>query len=693
VSLYGLTKRLGEALGQRFRDLDGLEFVALRYSGIIGPGEATSAGMAQVRQRILQCAAGHDVTIDGASGEERAHLTHVDDAADATCAALLGGCPPRAIYNVAGPAENYVSLRELHGLVREIEPRAGEALWSGRARSVGPVDTARIKHDLGWAPRVTLRDGLAQLLSREPRASHAAASPRHHFFGAFEMTVQTLPQAGAANAKSSDSRALVAELRDRELFRERCLIDGRWEDGRGSRHLATRDPATGFAIGRVPDMGAVEVRRAIDAAARAFTKWSRTTAKERAELLRKWHALTVEHAEDLARILTAEQGKPLAEARGEVKIAADYILWFAEEARRLYGDTIPSPWADSRLMVIKQPVGVCAAITPWNFPSSMVTRKVAPAIAAGCTVVLKPAHQTPHSALALAELAQRAGVPAGVFNIVTGDPAEIGAELCANTTVAKLSFTGSTRVGRLLMQQAAPSVKRISLELGGNAPFIVFEDADLDAAVAGAMISKSRNAGQTCVCANRILVHEAVHDRFAAKLVSAVEKLVVGAGDEPGVTQGPLIDERAVAKVEDHIADALAKGARLLHGGKHHARGGTFFEPTVLGEATPAMKIFREETFGPVAPLFRFKTEEEAVALANDTEYGLASYFYTRDLGRAHRVMERLRTGMVGVNSGLITTEVAPFGGVNQSGLGREGGAYGIEEFVEVKYACVGGVA
>ncbi len=504
------------------------------------------------------------------------------------------------------------------------------------------------------------------------------------------MTVETLPDARAG--RSSGTRDVARELRDGGLFRQECLIDGEWHRAHDSRSLPTHDPATGFAIGTVPDMGVPDVRRAIDAAAQAQHSWSRTTAKERAEILRAWYSLTIAHAEDLARILTAEQGKPLAEARGEVRIAAEYILWFAEEARRVYGDTIPSPWRDSRLMVVKQPVGVCAAITPWNFPSSMITRKVAPAIAAGCTVVLKPAHQTPHSALALGELARRAGMPKGVLNIVTGDPAAIGSELCASPAVAKLSFTGSTRVGRLLMQQVASTVKRISLELGGNAPFIVFDDADLDAAVAGAMVSKFRNAGQTCVCANRIFVQESVYESFSAKLSKAVAELAVGPGEQAGVTQGPLIDARAVAKVEAHIADAVDKGARVLLGGKRHALGGTFFEPTVLGEATAAMRIFREETFGPVAPLFRFRTEEEAIALANDTEYGLASYCYTRDLGRAHRVMEALRCGMVGINSGLITTEVAPFGGVAQSGLGREGGKYGIEEFVEVKYACIGGL-
>jgi succinate-semialdehyde dehydrogenase/glutarate-semialdehyde dehydrogenase len=506
------------------------------------------------------------------------------------------------------------------------------------------------------------------------------------------MSIDTIASTARTTARGPAARDVARELREPGLFHQDCLVDGDWVRTADSRSIATRDPATGAPIGSVPDLGAPEVRHAVEVASKAQAGWGKATAKERAEFLRAWHSLTMAHLEDLARILTIEQGKPLAEARGEVRMAADYMLWFAEEARRVYGETIPSPWKDSRLMVVKQPVGVCAAITPWNFPSSMIARKVAPAIAAGCSVVLKPAHQTPHSALALGELAQRAGLPKGVLNIVTGDPATIGAELCANPTVAKLSFTGSTRVGRLLMQQVAPTVKRISLELGGNASFIVFEDADLDAAVTGTMISKFRNSGQTCVCANRIFVHEAVYDAFSAKLAKAVGDLVVGPGETPGVTQGPLIDGRAVAKVEEHIADALEKGARLVLGGKRHASGGTFFEPTVLGEVTPAMKLFREETFGPVAPLITFRSEEEVVALANDTEYGLASYCYTRDLGRAHRVMEALRSGMVGINSGLITTEVAPFGGVQQSGLGREGGQYGIEEFVEAKYACIGGL-
>jgi succinate-semialdehyde dehydrogenase / glutarate-semialdehyde dehydrogenase len=502
-------------------------------------------------------------------------------------------------------------------------------------------------------------------------------------------TTKSLSQPAGAVSRT---QRLLARLSDPELFRETCLVGGEWVGADGGGTLATKDPSSGEPLGRVPNMGGSETHRAIEAAARAQAAWAARTARERAEVLRKWHALTMASCEDLARILTAEQGKPLAEARGEVRIAADYILWFSEEARRTYGETIPSPWIDSRLIVIKQPVGVCAAITPWNFPSSMVARKVAPAIAAGCAVVLKPAHQTPHSALALALLAQRAGVPDGVFNVVTGDPPPIGEALCSSPTVAKLSFTGSTRVGKELMAQVASTVKRVSFELGGNAPFIVFDDADLDAAVQGAMVSKFRNAGQTCVCANRILVQDGVYMAFAAKLAAAVGALQVGAGEDEGVTQGPLIDANAVSKVEGHVKDALSKGARLIVGGKRHARGGTFFEPTLLADATPEMRVFHEETFGPLAPLIRFSTEAEALALANATEYGLASYFYARDVGRIHRVMEGLRYGMVGVNSGLITTEVAPFGGVKQSGLGREGGRTGIDEYLDVKYACIGGI-
>jgi succinate-semialdehyde dehydrogenase/glutarate-semialdehyde dehydrogenase len=479
-------------------------------------------------------------------------------------------------------------------------------------------------------------------------------------------------------------------LKDPKLFREQCYVDGAWVGAAGGGTFGISNPATGERLGVVPDMGAADVRRAIAAAQAAFPAWSAKTAKERAALLRRWGELILEHLDDLALILTSEQGKPLAESKGEVVIGAAYVEWAAEDAKRVYGDTIPTPWPDKRIVVIKQPVGVCAAITPWNFPHSMITRKVAPALAAGCTVVQKPAEQTPFSALALAELAARAGLPRGVLNFVTGDPPAIGAELCASPTVRKLSFTGSTEVGRLLMRQVAPTIKKISLELGGNAPFIVFDDADLDAAVEGAIVSKYRNSGQTCVCANRLFVQDGIYDAFAARLAEKVRALKVGAGTEPGVQQGPLIDAQALAKVEAHVADATGGGARVLAGGRRHARGGTFYEPTVLVDVKPSMKIFREETFGPVAPLIRFRTDEEVIALANDTEYGLASYFYSRDIGRVWKVAEALDYGMVGVNSGLITTEVAPFGGVKQSGLGREGSKYGIDEFLEIKYVCMG---
>jgi succinate-semialdehyde dehydrogenase/glutarate-semialdehyde dehydrogenase len=439
-------------------------------------------------------------------------------------------------------------------------------------------------------------------------------------------------------------------------------------------------------------MGAAETKRAIEAADAAWPSWRDKTAKERSGIMRKWFELMMANLDDLALILTSEQGKPIAESKGEVTIGAAYIEWFAEEARRIYGEVIPTISNDRRLTTIKQPVGVCAAITPWNFPSSMITRKVAPALAAGCTVIIKPAGFTPFSALALAELAQRAGFPPGVINVLTGDAKAIGGEMCANPTVRKLSFTGSTETGRLLMKQVAPTIKKISLELGGNAPFIVFDDADLDAAAEGAIVSKYRNAGQTCVCANRLFVQDAVYDAFAEKLAAKVKALKVGPGTEAGVTQGPLIDGAALAKVEEHIADATGLGARIVTGGKRHSLGGTFFEPTVLSDVTPKMKIFREETFGPVAPLIRFKSDAEVIELANRTEFGLASYFYARDIGRVWRVAEALEYGMVGINTGLITTEVAPFGGVKQSGLGREGSKYGIDEYVETKYICFGGV-
>ncbi|MEO8487617.1 MAG: NAD-dependent succinate-semialdehyde dehydrogenase, partial [Betaproteobacteria bacterium] len=456
-------------------------------------------------------------------------------------------------------------------------------------------------------------------------------------------------------------------LKDAALLRQQCHVDGHWIDADGGRTFEVVDPATGRAIGTAPDFGAAETRRAIDAASRAFPAWAAKTAKERSNVLRRWFDLMVANVDDLALILTTEQGKPLAEAKGEVTIGAAYVEWFAEEARRVYGDVIPTMGNDRRLVVVKQPVGVCAAITPWNFPCSMITRKVAPALAAGCTVVIKPAEATPYSAFALAELAQRAGFPPGVFNVVTGDAPAIGGEMCANPTVRKLSFTGSTGVGRILMKQVAPTIKKISLELGGNAPFVVFDDADLDAAAEGAIVSKYRNSGQTCVCANRFFVHEKVYDAFAAKLAARVRALKVGPGTEAGVTQGPLINAEAVAKVEEHIADATSHGASIAVGGRRHALGGTFFEPTILTDVTPSMQIFREETFGPVAPLIRFSTDAEAIELANRTEFGLASYFYSRDLGRVWRVAEALEYGMVGVNTGLITTEVAPFGGVKQS--------------------------
>jgi len=439
-------------------------------------------------------------------------------------------------------------------------------------------------------------------------------------------------------------------------------------------------------------MGAAETRRAIEAANAALPAWRAKLAKERASILRKWFELMIANTDDLALIMTTEQGKPLVEAKGEIAYAASFIEWFAEEAKRVYGDVIPQHQADKRLVVIKQPVGVCGLITPWNFPAAMITRKAAPALAAGCTVVIKPATQTPYSAFALGELAERAGMPRGVVNIVSGSAKEIGVELTSNTTVRKISFTGSTEVGSVLMKQSAETIKKVSLELGGNAPFLVFDDADIDAAVEGAMISKYRNNGQTCVCANRILVQDGVYDRFAAKLVEKVRTLKVGRGTEAGVNIGPLIDENAVAKVEEHIQDAVSKGAKIVVGGKKHALGGLFFEPTVLTGVNTTMKVTKEETFGPVAPLFRFRTEEEGVAMANDTEFGLASYFYARDIGRIWRVGEAIESGMVGVNTGLISNEVAPFGGVKQSGIGREGSKYGIEEYLEVKYLCIGGI-
>ena len=481
-------------------------------------------------------------------------------------------------------------------------------------------------------------------------------------------------------------------LSDMKLFRQAAYIDGAWVDARAGAAIDVDNPATGDVIGVVPKLGAAETRSAISAASSALPEWRKETAKERAAFMRRWFDLMMANQEDLARLMTLEQGKPLAESRGEVAYAASFLEWFGEEAKRVYGDTIPSPMRDKRIVVIKQPVGVVACITPWNFPLAMITRKAGPAIAAGCTVVLKPASQTPFSALALAELAERAGLPKGVLNIVTGSAEAIGGELTSNPDVRKLSFTGSTAIGKLLMAQCATTVKKISLELGGNAPFIVFDDADLDAAVEGAIASKYRNTGQTCVCANRIYVQDTVYDAFAQKLSAAVLKLKPAPGFEEGATQGPLIDDRAVAKVEEHIADALAKGAKVLTGGKRHALGGRFFQPTVLIGATSSMLLAQEETFGPVAPLFRFKTEDEVIRQANDTPFGLAAYFYGRDIGRVWRVAEALETGMVGVNTGIISTEVAPFGGVKESGLGREGSKYGLEEFLEIKYVCLGGI-
>ena len=487
-------------------------------------------------------------------------------------------------------------------------------------------------------------------------------------------------------------RAAVPNLKDPRLFRESAYIDGAWVDADSRARFEVDNPATGAIVGHVPDMGAAETKRAIAAAEAALPAWRALPAKERSRVLRKWFDLIVANADDLALLLTTEQGKPLAEARGEIVYGASFVEWFAEEGKRVYGDVIPSPTNDRRIIVIKQPIGVVAAITPWNFPNAMITRKVSPGLAVGCTFVLKPAEQTPFSALALMELAERAGLPKGVLNIVTGDPVAIGQELCASPVVRKLTFTGSTEVGRILMRQSADTIKKLSLELGGNAPFIVFDDADLDAATEGALASKYRNAGQTCVCANRIYVQEGVYDKFAAKLAEKVKTFKVGHGTEAGVNVGPLIDDQGLAKVEDHVADALAKGAKLVTGGKRHALGGRFYEPTVLTEVTAEMKVSREETFGPVAPLYRFKTDEDAVRLANATEFGLAAYFYARDVGRVFRIAEAIDTGIVGINVGIIATEVAPFGGVKQSGLGREGSKYGIEDFLEIKYIAIGGI-
>lgn len=486
---------------------------------------------------------------------------------------------------------------------------------------------------------------------------------------------------------------MSVKLKDPSLLRELCYINGGWSAADSGAHVDVTNPATLAKLGSVPNMGAAETRRAIASAAAALPAWKARTAKERALVLRRWFDLMTENQEDLALLMTAEQGKPLAESKSEILYAASFIEWFGEEGKRLYGDIIPGHQADKRIMVLRQPVGVVAAITPWNFPSAMITRKAGPALAAGCTLVCKPATQTPYSALALAELAHRAGVPAGVFNMITGSAAAIGGEMTGNPTVRKVTFTGSTEVGKKLMTQCAGTVKKLSLELGGNAPFIVFDDADLDAAVQGAIASKYRNTGQTCVCANRLLIQAGVYEEFAKRLESAVARLRVGDGLKGVTDQGPLIDGKAVTKVEEHIADALAKGARVVLGGKRHALGGSFFEPTILTGVTPQMLVAREETFGPVAPLFKFESEAQAIAMANDTEFGLAAYLYTRDLARSWRVSEAIEYGIVGLNTGIISTEVAPFGGVKESGVGREGSKYGILDYTEIKYVCVGGVS
>ncbi|MDH0499318.1 NADP-dependent succinate-semialdehyde dehydrogenase [Stutzerimonas stutzeri] len=488
---------------------------------------------------------------------------------------------------------------------------------------------------------------------------------------------------------------MTLQLGQPDLLRQTAYLNGEWREADSGARTEIFNPATGELIGTVPNMGRGETRRAIEAAQAAQPAWRALTAKERAARLRRWYELMLENQEDLARIMTAEQGKPLAEARGEVAYAASFLEWFAEEGKRLYGDVIPAHAGDKRILVQKEPVGVTAAITPWNFPSAMITRKAGPALAAGCAMVLKPAPQAPFSALALAALAERAGIPAGLFSVITADAAmsrEVGAELCEHPVVRKLSFTGSTAVGIKLMQQCAPTLKKLSLELGGNAPFIVFDDADLDAAVEGAMISKYRNAGQTCVCANRIYVQDGIYDAFVDRFSAAVARLKVGNGAEEGVTTGPLIDAAAVAKVQRHLQDALDKGATLLVGGKPRASGGNFFEPTLVGGVTAEMAVAREETFGPLAPLFRFRDEAEVIRQANDTEFGLAAYFYARDLSRVFRVAEALEYGMVGINTGVISTEVAPFGGMKASGLGREGSKYGLDEYVEIKYLCLGGI-
>ena len=487
-------------------------------------------------------------------------------------------------------------------------------------------------------------------------------------------------------------KSMRVQLDDPRLLRQQCYVGGSWIDADSKKTITVTDPATGETVGTVPSLGVEEVRRAIAAAEAALPAWRAKTAKERAAVLRRWFELIMDAQDDLAILMTREQGKPLAESKGEVAYGASFIEWFAEEAKRVYGDVIPQTVGSRRILVLKQPVGVCAAITPWNFPIAMITRKAAPALAAGCTMVVKPASATPFSALAMAELAERAGLPKGVLNVVTGSAGTIGTELCTNKTVRKVSFTGSTAVGKILLKQCADTVKRVSMELGGHAPFIVFDDADIDKAVEGAIACKFRNAGQTCVCTNRIYVQAGVFDAFAQKYSAAVGKLKVGAGLDAGTTVGPLIDQAAVDKVEEHVKDALAKGAKVVTGGKRHAKGGLFYEPTVLAPCDATMKLAHEETFGPVAPLFRFETEEEAIRLANDSDVGLAGYFYARDLARVFRVAEALEVGLVGVNDGVISVEVAPFGGVKESGMGREGSKYGIEEYLEVKYVSLGGI-
>ena len=485
---------------------------------------------------------------------------------------------------------------------------------------------------------------------------------------------------------------MVMNINDQSLFRQQCYIDGQWLDADDGATMDVRNPSTDSVIGTVPKMGANETKRAIDAADSAYQMWRKTTAKERSVHLRKMADLMIENQDDLAAMMTIEQGKPVAESRGEVLYAAAFFEWFAEESKRVYGDVIPAAQSDRRIVVIKEPVGVCAAITPWNFPSAMITRKAAPALAAGCSIVIKPASSTPYSALALCELAERAGLPSGLINVVTGSSSQIGGEMTSNETVRKLTFTGSTNIGKILMKQCADTVKKLSLELGGNAPFIVFDDADVDAAVAGAMQSKYRNSGQTCVCANRILVHDRVYDEFSEKLANTVSGMKVGDGFTEGVDLGPLIDLAAVEKVESHIDDAVAKGASVVAGGSRHDLGGSFFRPTVLTNVKVDMAVANEETFGPLAPIFRFSSEDEAIQMANDTEFGLAAYLYSRDIGRVWRVSESIEYGIVGINTGIISTEAAPFGGMKESGTGREGSKYGLDEYLEIKYLCMAGI-